>query len=176
MPAILAAVSEGARIVNVSSIGWGLGEVRFDDYNFSDGRGWDKWSAYGESKTANILFTVELARRLKSKGVQAFSLDPGTIATNLGRALDLERDIIDAAARLNMRGYIKFSGPIPWKSFEAGTSTILVAALDPALKDHSGVFLSDCQISETAEYTTNPQYAERLWALSEKIVGQKFDI
>lgn len=89
-------------------------------------------------------------------------------------------------------------GPFVWKSLEQGTSTTLVAALDPALKgkyiptlglnhtssmlilgnhtDHSGVYLSDCQITETAEYTTNPDYAERLWELSEKLVGQKFDL
>lgn len=94
------------------------------------------------------------------------------------------------------------SQPMPWKTLEQGTSTTLVAALDPALKGkyislhsvhlllpnsqpplnntntpsaHSGTFLSDCQIFKTADYTTNPQYAEKLWTLSEKIVGEKFE-
>ncbi|KAK6601162.1 short-chain dehydrogenase reductase family [Botrytis cinerea] len=176
MPAIVAAASEGARIVNLSSQGWSLGEVRFDDYNFNDGKDYDRWSAYGQSKAANILFTVELAKRLKSKGVQAFAIHPGVIDSNLSRDLDPATDYGAMAERFTSRGYIKMDGPFVWKSLEQGTSTTLVAALDPALKDHSGVYLSDCQITETAEYTTNPDYAERLWELSEKLVGQKFDL
>ncbi|ESZ92044.1 hypothetical protein SBOR_7574 [Sclerotinia borealis F-4128] len=176
MPSIVAAASEGARIVNLSSMGWGLGEVRFDDYNFNSGKTWEKWSAYGQSKTANILFTVELSKRLKSKGVQAITLHPGVILTNLGRELDVEKDMTSAVEIFNARGYVKAEGQMLWKSLEAGTSTTLVAALDPALKDHSGAFLSDCQIVQTADYTTNAENAKRLWALSEKIVGQKFDL
>ncbi|EMR88683.1 hypothetical protein ACHAPC_005576 [Botrytis cinerea] len=176
MPAIVAAASEGARIVNLSSQGWSLGEVRFDDYNFNDGKDYDRWSAYGQSKAANILFTVELAKRLKSKGVQAFAIHPGVIDSNLSRDLDPATDYGAMAERFTSRGYIKMDGPFVWKSLEQGTSTTLVAALDPALKDHSGVYLSDCQITETAEYTTNPDYAERLWELSEKLVGQKFEL
>ncbi|KAF5868470.1 putative short-chain dehydrogenase protein [Botrytis fragariae] len=176
MPAIVAAASEGARIVNLSSMGWSLGEVRFDDYNFSDGKDYDKWSAYGQSKSANVLFTVELAKRLKSKGVHAFAVHPGVIITNLVREMDPEKDYGSMTERFNSRGHIKMDGSFPWKSLEAGTSTTLVAALDPALKDHSGTYLADCQIAETADYTTNPDYAERLWALSEKLVGQKFDL
>ncbi|KAF7946157.1 hypothetical protein EAE96_009160 [Botrytis aclada] len=176
MPAIVAAASEGARIVNLSSMGWSFGEVRFDDYNFNDGKNYDKWSGYGQSKSANILFTLELAKRLKSKGIQAFAVHPGVIATNLIREMNPEKDYDSMIERFNSRGHIKMDGSFPWKSLEAGTSTTLVAALDPALKDHSGTYLADCQIAETADYTTNPDYAKRLWALSEKLVGQKFDL
>ncbi|THV52704.1 hypothetical protein BGAL_0071g00120 [Botrytis galanthina] len=175
MPAIVAAASEGARIVNLSSMGWSLGEVKFDDYNFNDGKDYDRWSAYGQSKAANILFTVELAKRLRSKGVQAFAVHPGVIGTNLARDLDPSKDYGTMTERFISRGYIKMDAP-SWKTLEGGTSATLVAALDPALKDHSGVYLADCQVTETAEYTTNPEYAERLWALSEKLVGQKFDL
>ncbi|KAF7908082.1 uncharacterized protein EAF01_003837 [Botrytis porri] len=176
MPAIVAAACEGARIVNLSSMGWSLGEVRFDDYNFNGGKDYDKWSAYGQSKSANILFTVELAKRLKGKGVHAFAVHPGVIVTNLIREVDPKKDYGSVTERFNSRGDIKMDGSFPWKSLEAGTSTTLVAALDPALKVHSGAYLTDCQIAETADYTTNPDYAERLWALSEKLVGQKFDL
>ncbi|TGO84860.1 hypothetical protein BPOR_0457g00050 [Botrytis porri] len=173
MPAIVAAACEGARIVNLSSMGWSLGEVRFDDYNFNGGKDYNKWSAYGQSKSANILFTVELAKRLKGKGVHAFAVHPGVIVTNLIREVDPKKDYGSVTERFNSRGDIKMDGSFPWKSLEAGTSTTLVAALDPALK---GAYLTDCQIAETADYTTNPDYAERLWALSEKLVGQKFDL
>lgn len=104
MPSILAAASEGARIVNLSSSGWGLGEVRFDDYNFNSGKDWNKWTAYGQSKTANVLFTVELARRLKDRDVQAFSLHPGLIFTNLGREMDIEKDLISMSKAFHDRG------------------------------------------------------------------------
>lgn len=104
MPAIVAAASEGARIVNLSSMGWSLGEVRFDDYNFNDGKDYDKWSGYGQSKSANILFTVELAKRLKSKGVHAFAVHPGVIITNLVREMDPEKDYGTMTERFNSRG------------------------------------------------------------------------
>lgn len=104
LPSILAASSERARIVNLSSNGWGLGEVQFDDYNFSEGKTWEKWEAYGQSKTANILFTVELAKRLRNKGVQVFAIHPGLIGTNLGRELDFATDFGPLAEKFNARG------------------------------------------------------------------------
>jgi len=67
----------GGRIVNVSSEGHGIGPVRFDDYNFNDGKDYEKWHAYGQSKTANVLFSAGLARRLGDKGLQTYSLHPG---------------------------------------------------------------------------------------------------
>ncbi|RAL65491.1 hypothetical protein DID88_001057 [Monilinia fructigena] len=134
MLSILAAASEGARIVSLSSSGWSLGEVRFDDYNFTSGKNWNKWKAYGQSKTVNILFTVELARRLEGRDVQAFALHPGLIFTNLEREMDIERDLVSIFEAFNGRGYVKIEDPMPFKTLETGSSTTLVAALDPALK------------------------------------------
>lgn len=83
MPKILAARG-GARIVNVTSSGYALGEVRFDDWNFDEGRKYEKWSGYGQSKTANILFTTELVRRLGKKGIESYAPHPGRVGdTNL---------------------------------------------------------------------------------------------
>jgi len=175
MPGLEAAAGEGARVVNLSSMGWGLGEVRFDDYNFNNGKDWEKWTAYGQSKTANILFARGLAKKLKAKGIQAFSLHPGGINTNLGREVDFEGEMGDLVKMFNDRGYVKVDS-MDFKDLAQGTSTTLVAALDPALKDHSGAFLWDCQIKETAEYTTKPEYVEKLWELSERIVGEKFSL
>ncbi|KAM3072662.1 hypothetical protein ACMFMF_006997 [Clarireedia jacksonii] len=175
LPGLEAAASEGARVVNVSSNGWGLGEVRFDDYNFNDGKDWEKWAGYGQSKTANVLFGLGLAKKLKGKGIQAYSLHPGVINTNLGREVDIQAEWADVAKRFNDRGYVD-GNAFEYKDLSQGTSTTLVAALDPALKDHSGAFLSDCQIIKTADYTTKPEYVERLWELSEKLVGEKFSL
>ncbi|PQE07447.1 Short-chain dehydrogenase protein [Rutstroemia sp. NJR-2017a BBW] len=176
LPGLEAAAAEGgARVVNLSSNGWGLGEVRFNDYNFNNGKDWEKWAAYGQSKAANILFARGLAKKLKAKGIQAFSLHPGGINTNLARDVDFAAEMGNVIKMFNDRGYVKVD-TFDFKDHAQGTSTTLVAALDPALKDHSGVFLADCQIQETAEYTTKPEYVEKLWELSENIVGEKFSI
>lgn len=86
----LEAAGHGARIVNLSSSGHQLGEVRLDDYNFDDGKAYDPWAAYGQSKTANILFTVSLAEKLASRGILAFAVHPGSIAeTQLGTHVEM---------------------------------------------------------------------------------------
>jgi NAD(P)-dependent dehydrogenase (short-subunit alcohol dehydrogenase family) len=72
-------ISEGGRIVNLSSAGHALGDVRFDDWNFDEGRKYDEWEAYGQAKSGNALFALSLAGKLKKRGVVAFSLHPGNI-------------------------------------------------------------------------------------------------
>lgn len=68
-----------SRIVNISSRGHHISGILFDDVGFSDGKVYDQWKAYGQSKTASILFANEIARRAKEKSVPlvAFSLHPG---------------------------------------------------------------------------------------------------
>jgi NAD(P)-dependent dehydrogenase (short-subunit alcohol dehydrogenase family) len=82
MDKILAS-GEDARVVNVSSNGYRRGVLRWDDYNFEDGKAYDKWAAYGQSKSANIVYAKALAQRYGDKGLRAFSLHPGAIWTNL---------------------------------------------------------------------------------------------
>ncbi|KAH6720400.1 hypothetical protein BKA61DRAFT_640718 [Leptodontidium sp. MPI-SDFR-AT-0119] len=170
----LEAAGNGARIVNLSSSGHQLGEVRLDDYNFDNGKAYDPWAAYGQSKTANILFTVSLAEKLASRGILAFAVHPGSIAeTNLGTHVEM-----------GMWGYViqafvdrGFPNPMlsPLKSLAAGTSSTLYAALDPSLQaGNSGSYIADAAITETPDYAHTPAIAEKLWVLSEKIVGEKF--
>ncbi|KAI0137656.1 retinol dehydrogenase 13 [Hypoxylon sp. NC0597] len=178
MPKILAA-GPGARIVNVSSKGHRISPIRFDDYNFSGGKEYDGWSAYGQSKTASILFSVELARRLADRGVRAYSVHPGAIFTNLATHLDhsawedIEKDIEKFTLKNTGRSF----GGVDWpaKTLSEGTSTLLAAALDPEFDDRSGAFIQDCQVGEPLEHATDPENARKLWELSEKLVGQKFD-
>ena len=75
------------RIINVSSAGHRTSPIRFDDWDFKKGETYNRWRAYGQTKTANILFSVELAKLYGSKGLEAFSLHPGGIMTNLGQHL-----------------------------------------------------------------------------------------
>lgn len=86
----LLAAPVGARVVCVSSSGYRHGPVRFQDWNFDGGKTYDMWRAYGQSKTANMLFAVSLASKLGSRGITALSLNPGLIFTPLMRHLDEE--------------------------------------------------------------------------------------
>ncbi|KAA6408314.1 MAG: hypothetical protein FRX48_08056 [Lasallia pustulata] len=171
----LLAAGEGAKIVNLSSMGYELSEFRFDDWNFSDGATYHPWSAYAQSKTANILFTHALARKLADKGVFSFAIQPGYVPDS-----KLQDDVTQ---EMFMEGYNMavermgpdFIGVDPPKSLQCGSSTTLVAALDPALTGSSSAFLQDCAIREgIKEYATSAENVGRLWALSEELVGEKF--
>jgi NAD(P)-dependent dehydrogenase (short-subunit alcohol dehydrogenase family) len=125
----LEAAGKGARIINVSSQMYQFSEVRFDDYNFSDGAAYNAWEAYGQSKTANILFTVALAEKLARMGIYCYSLHPGNIrATNLSAGVD------PAAWPIVGAIFESKNIDIPKeKSINLGCATSLAAALDPAL-------------------------------------------
>ncbi|EPQ53758.1 NAD P-binding protein [Gloeophyllum trabeum ATCC 11539] len=168
--------SKEPRIVNVSSGGHRFSDIRWDDIDFKDGQVYDKWRAYGQAKTANILFSLALAEKLGSKGLKAFSLHPGAIQTNLGRHIN-QQDI-EALTALNKEVGNKVDPTtFRFKNLTQGTATHMVAAFDPALDQHNGVYLQDCQLApedETKPYAVDKKSAERLWKLSEEIVGQKF--
>lgn len=175
LPKILS--SAGARIVNLTSLGHRLGPFRHDDPNFGDGAAYDPWSAYGQSKTANVLFTVELARRLGDQ-VSAFAVHPGLIVTTgLGVHVDLANLAADTAAAAE-----KNNPGIPWsvegqamKSDSQGAASALVAALRPDLAARSPAYMEDCQVAEPLPYAVDAEGARKLWAWSEEVVGQKFD-
>lgn len=177
MPKILAA-GEGARIVNITSHGHRIGPFRFDDPSFGGGEQYDAWEAYGQSKTANVLFSIELARRLQDRGVQAFSVDPGLVmTTGLGEHIDFmaEFPALLAAAEKNNPGLL-WTLEGQEKNDSQGCSSGLMAALNPEWKDRSGAYISHCQVGEALEYARDLDNAKKLWAYSEEVTGQKFDI
>ena len=165
-----------ARIVNVSSNGHRFSPVVFDDVHF-ERRPYDKWAAYGQAKTANVLHAVELDRRLQGAGVRAFALHPGGIVTELGRHLTPD-DIAQLRARASG------SGGFAWKSVEAGAATSVWAATAPELEGRGGSYLEDCAIARPktsddaptgyAAWAVDPAAAARLWTLSEDLVGERF--
>ncbi|TFK91253.1 NAD(P)-binding protein, partial [Polyporus arcularius HHB13444] len=170
---------QGPRVVNVSSDGHRLSAIRWHDLDFQDGKVYNKWVAYGQSKTANILFSVELAQRLGSKGLKAFALHPGAIQTNIGRSAD--NDDFEALHTLDraMGHRAGFEG-FKWKNLTQGTSTYVVAAFDPKLHEHNGAYLQDCQVfapdgEDLKPYAIDKNSAARLWSLGEELVGQRFD-
>ncbi|KAJ6628299.1 NAD-P-binding protein [Mycena sp. CBHHK59/15] len=164
--------SSAPRVVLASSSAHHFGAVRFDDYGFQDGKSYDKWFAYGQSKSAVNLFGVELAERYKNK-IVVFSLHPGGATTNLHSQMT-DEDYTRFSDYYNPDGTPKGD----WEcTIEQCTSTYLVAAFDPSIANETGGYLVDCKLApeQAAAYSTDKDTAKKLWALSEKLVGQKFD-
>jgi NAD(P)-dependent dehydrogenase (short-subunit alcohol dehydrogenase family) len=167
MPCLVAGAP--SRIINLSSGGHRSSDVLWDDPNY-ESRPYDKMQAYGQSKTANILFTRHLETLFGSKGVHAYAVHPGMVFTELGRYMTKEDldDITKRAASVP-------GGGIKPKRIPAGAATSVWAAVAPELEGKGGAYLEDCEISdEDAEWTRDPEAAARLWKLSEELVGQSF--
>ena len=165
------------RIVILSSGGHRLGNVDFEDPNY-ESRPYNKFDAYGQSKTANVLFAVELTRRLAAQGITANAVHPGVIMTELAR--HMQQQDLEEFGKLAPPGSLKF------KPVEAGAATSVWAAASPDLEGKSGLYLEDCQIglpadeaggiAGFADYAVDPEAARALWTLSEELIGEKFDL
>ncbi|KAF9001501.1 hypothetical protein BDQ17DRAFT_1358312 [Cyathus striatus] len=161
--------SPGGRIISVSSVAHGISPVRFDDINFKDGEVYNKFVAYGQSKTANILFAIGLNKRLYEKrGIQSFAVHPGSIeGTGLTKHLDLVAEgIKDEDGNLKNQA-------IELISIDRGIATYLYAALSPELEGKGGSYLTESQIKDTA-YPMTEEDANKLWEFSNNILGTKF--
>lgn len=175
-PALVA--SGNSRVVSMSSRGHQIAGVNFDDVDFLR-RPYDKWIAYGQSKTANALFAISLDRRGKDQGVRAFSLHPGQIMTELARHLD--SDEINAFDVYDENGRQKVAPEVGLKTPEQGAATGLWCATSQQLDRLGGVYCEDCNIASrndsevgrkgVAQWAADPEYAERLWTLSEQWTG-----
>jgi NAD(P)-dependent dehydrogenase (short-subunit alcohol dehydrogenase family) len=166
----------GARVVSVSSTGHHLSGIRWDDVHWR--HGYDKWEAYGQAKTANVLFAVHLDKLGRESGVRAFALHPGGILTPLQRHLP-KQEMVE-------RGWIDENGtllhPEAFKTPEQGAATQVWAATSPQLAGMGGVYCEDCDIAEPApadeeirigvmDYAVDPEQAARLWELSAELTG-----
>lgn len=129
--------------------------IRFDDLDAS--RRYSGWTAYGQSKLANILFARSLAKRL-SRGRVASSVHPGVIKTNLGRHMGLPIKI----------GY-SIGGPLVLKSIPQGAATQCYVAVHPNAAALSGMYFADCNVARPSRLAEDDALAERLWTTSEEI-------
>jgi len=184
-PALLAA--DSARVVVLSSGAHGICGVDYDDPMF-ERRDYHPWDAYGQSKTANALFALELDRRLAGRSVNAYAVHPGMIMTELARHMTAEvmaqmtervREDSDAGG--------SDDGPttgLTFKPLEAGAATQVWAATAPELAEHGGQYLADCQLGieggdvrgrGVLAHARDPESARRLWTASEGWVGERFD-
>ena len=178
----LLARTEGARVVAVSSAAHKISDIRWDDLHFADDASYDKWKAYGQSKTANALFANALSRRLAPTGGLAFSLHPGAIFTPLQRHLPLEEQV--ALGWREPSGEISEAAKGRFKTVAQGCATTLWAATAPALEGKPGVYCEDCDVAAPSEpgsrgwggvnsYACDDEAAERLWALSERLIDER---
>ncbi|KAF7122185.1 hypothetical protein CNMCM5793_000142 [Aspergillus hiratsukae] len=169
------------RVVMVASDGHRLSGVRFGDYNFDDGKTYNRWLAYGQAKTANMLMAMSLAEKLGSRNLLAFSLHPGVIITNLANHLleEFESSFGELSALDRAQGNPEGWKGIDPKPLETGVATHIYAAFDPDLAEHNGKYLTDCHVADpwvdtVKPWATSQIEAERLWKLSEELVGEKF--
>jgi NAD(P)-dependent dehydrogenase (short-subunit alcohol dehydrogenase family) len=166
----------GKRIVNLSSRGHHMGPVHFEDPNYQH-RPYDPWGSYGQSKTANVLFSVGIEQRYAIMGIHAYAVHPGGIETNLGRHMTQEmRDAL--MARIATR-----DTSFAWKTIPQGAATSCWAATALELEGKGGVYCEDCHVAEQDDestsggvrsYAVNPSFADQLWKLSEDLTGAKF--
>ena len=161
-----------ARIVSLSSRGHLRSPVIFDDLNFASRR-YDPWLAYGQSKTANVLFAVEANRRWGGAGITANAVHPGAVDTNLPRHMDPD----ELAALLA-------AGTFVYKTPAQGAATSVLVATSPQLKGVGGRYFEDCHEAavldpgapETtqhgvAAYAVDPEAADRLWQVSSVMIA-----
>jgi len=162
-----------SRLVSLSSIGHLRSAMNFEDPNYR-ARDYDKWAAYGQSKTANALFAVGFDKRFADRGVRANSVMPGGIFTPLQRHLPHEEQVA-------MGWYDAEGKPVAgFKTPAQGASTSVWAAVGDELEGVGGLYLEN--LAEAAPYqpgnrfgvaphALDPEAAERLWALSEETTG-----
>ena len=162
------ATAETARVVVVSSVGHVNGDVDFDDLHF-ERRRYEPFAAYAQSKTANVLFAVEAARRWATDGIAVNALNPGRImTTNLLRHLG---DALQAAPA----SFDPTSTDVSYKNAEQGAATSALLAGSPLLEGVTGRYFEDCQeagphtpgvLRGVAAYALDPEHAARLWTVS----------
>ena len=181
---IASLIAPGGRLVNASSSGHRYSDVDLDDPNF-ERTPYDPMSAYGRSKTANILFAVEFDRRHRARGVRATALHPGGIMTELGRHLQ-PGELEATVERINAQHAAEGRPPFQVKTVPQGAATSVWAAFVAPAEEVGGRYCEDCQLSQVTyglispastgvrPYAVDPEHAKMLWAKSEELVGERF--
>lgn len=182
LPSLRAA--HGARVVNISSGAQRFGSIRWDDPNFTTG--YESRAAYAQSKLANVLFAVELDRRFAADKIRAFAAHPGVVV-----GTKLNSSAGDEALRrmglIDDDGRAVIDPVVGKKTPQQGASTVVFGAASPLLEGLGGVYLKDSDVSalddeqrqltagfipaEVASHAINPAAAQRLWALSERLLA-----
>jgi NAD(P)-dependent dehydrogenase (short-subunit alcohol dehydrogenase family) len=173
-------IKPGGRVVVLSSAGHQIADVDIEDPNFERTR-YHPFTAYGRSKTANVLYAVALDRRLKARGVRATAVHPGGIQTELGRHMtpELMQEMVPRWTQ--MKG-----GPIRFKNVPQGAATTVWCGFVAPADAVGARYCEDCHVAEINDdvtdrkgvrsYALDPARAEALWRKSEAMAGEKFSL
>ena len=156
---LLDLMGEGSRIVNVASGAHKTGKIHFDDINLH--KGFNVFKAYSQSKLASVLFTRELARRVKDRGITVNCCHPGAVATNIG--IDRETGFGKTVTRL-LKPF--FQTPAQ------GAATAIFLATDESVKDISGEYFYKCKIAKSSKRSKDMELAKKLFEFSGQLVRQ----
>jgi NAD(P)-dependent dehydrogenase (short-subunit alcohol dehydrogenase family) len=179
---IASLLKPGSRLVNLSSAGHRFSDVDLEDPNFEH-TPYAEFTAYGRSKTANILFAVEFDRRHRAGGVRATAVHPGGIQTELGRYMtaEIRQRLID---QINTANATSGAPAFSWKTIPQGAATSVWAGVVASADEVGGLYCEDCHVAEPAEgddvrggvraYALDGDHAKALWAKSEEMVGERF--
>lgn len=152
--------ASAGRVVVVSSGAHRWAKPYGIDFDNLDGsKSYDPFAAYGQSKTANGLFSRELARRLADGSATSNSLHPGVIETNLGRFLPPRDEAAEASRRRRL------------KTIPQGSATSCYVATNPGLAGVTGFYFSDCTMAVPADFMQDDEKAKRLWQVSEELTA-----
>ena len=155
---LLDLMDEGSRIVVVASGAHKTGKIHFNDINLH--KGFNVFKAYSQSKLAHVLFTRELARRLKDRGLTVNCCHPGAVATNIG--IDRETGF-----GKTVTGLLKPFFQTP----EQGARTAIFLASDASVADVTGEYFYKCKIAKSSKRSKDPELAARLFEFSKELVG-----
>ena len=176
------AENDGAKFVSLSSSAHSLTGILWDDIHFQNNP-YDKWMAYGQSKTASSLIAIEFHRRMVDKGVSGFSVHPGGILTPLQRHLQKEEMV--ALGWMDENGSPSEMAKNFFKTTSQGASTTLWCATSSSLNGTGGVFCEDCDIAKrknevdeslqryfgVADWAVDTEEASKLWDVTEKMLA-----
>ena len=159
---LLKEMKESSRIVNVASGAHKTGSIHFDNIHLK--KGYNVVTAYSQSKLANVLFTRELANRLKDKNITVNCCHPGAVATNMG----VNRE---TGFGKTITGMLK---PV-FQTPEQGAQTAIFLATDASIKDITGEYFYQCKIAKSSKKSKDMELAKRLFEFSEEMTGVYYE-
>ena len=162
-----------ARVICLSSTGHKRSGIRWEDVHF-EREPYEKWAAYGQSKTANSLFALALDCKYSEQGVRAFAVHPGGILTPLQRYLEVEE--MAALGWLDKDGNLSEQAKQLFKSPAQGCATTLWAATSPMLDALGGLYCENCDIADLATEDMPRYLGVEAWAVDEKSAMRLWDL
>ncbi|CAI6331429.1 unnamed protein product [Periconia digitata] len=171
-------IRAGDLILNIGSLGYQMSDIQYDNINYSNGESYNGWKAYGQAKSAQLLGTRGLANRLKGKGIAVLVAHPGvTLESSLLANSAIDQEYFGEAYLLAIER--NDGQPLPPQnmvSIEQAAGVVLYTALNPELRSKPAAFIVENGIyALTKDYAINDADADKLWELSESLVGERFE-